>query len=143
MRRLGYDCPRVALISALEVVNPKIPDTMEAAILSKMCDRGQIKNCIVDGPLALDNAVSEEAARHKNITSPVAGHADILVFPNLQVANCVFKTLIFFAKMDTAAVIMGTKAPVVMTSRTDTVENKMLSIMFSIYLSGKTDVSLS
>ena len=137
MRRLGYDCPKVAMVSALEVVNPKIPDTMDAAVLSKMCDRGQIKNCIVDGPLALDNAVSEEAARHKNITGPVAGHADILVFPNLQVANCVFKSLIFFAKMDTAAVIMGTKVPVVMTSRTDTVENKMLSIMFSIYLSGK------
>lgn len=140
MRQLGYDCPKVALVSALEVVNPKIPDTMDAAILSKMCDRGQIKNCIVDGPLALDNAVSEEAARHKNITSPVAGHADILVFPNLQVANCVFKSLIFFAKMDTAAVIMGTKVPVVMTSRTDTVENKMLSIMFSLYLSGKRDI---
>lgn len=138
MRCLGYECPKVALLSALEVINPRIPDTLDAAVLSKMCERGQITNCIVDGPLALDNAVSEDAARHKNIKSPVAGRADILVFPNLQTANCVFKSLVFFAKMDTAAVIMGTKVPVVMTSRTDTVANKMLSIMFSIYLSEKS-----
>ncbi|MBA1336004.1 MAG: Phosphate acetyl/butaryl transferase [Firmicutes bacterium] len=81
--KLGYEKPKVALLSALEVVNPKIQDTIDAAILSKMADRGQIKNAIVDGPFALDNAISPEAARHKNIAGPVAGQADILVVPNL------------------------------------------------------------
>lgn len=141
MRKLGYDCPKVAAVSALEVINPEIPDTIDAAVLSKMNDRGQIKNCIVDGPFALDNAVSKEAARHKNIHSPVAGQADILLLPNLQVANCLFKSLLFFAKMDTASVIMGAGAPVVMTSRTDTVKNKLLSIMLSMYLADKPQVS--
>lgn len=137
MQKLGYECPKVALVCALELVNPKMPDTIDAAILSKMCDRGQIAGCIVDGPLAFDNAISKEAAAHKGISSPVAGDADILVFPNLQVANCVFKSMVYFADLYSAAVIMGAQMPVVMTSRTDTVQNKLISILMAIYLAGK------
>lgn len=134
-RKLGIDKPKVAVLSCLEIVNPDIPDTVDAAILSKMADRGQIKNCIVDGPFALDNAVSIEAARHKNINSEVAGNADILLVPNLQVGNVLTKALVYFAKMRVAAAIMGAAAPIVMTSRTDTIDNKMLSIALAIYLS--------
>lgn len=135
--KLGYDKPKVALLSALEVVNPKIQDTIDAAILSKMSERGQIKNAIIDGPFALDNAVSLEAARHKNITGPVAGQADILVAPNLQVGNALSKALVYFAKRKVAAAIMGAAKPIVMTSRTDTVENKMLSLAMSLYISDR------
>ncbi|MFA7572485.1 MAG: bifunctional enoyl-CoA hydratase/phosphate acetyltransferase [Lutispora sp.] len=135
--KLGYDKPRVALLSALEVVNTKIQDTIDAAILSKMGDRGQIKNAIIDGPFALDNAVSLEAAQHKNITGPVAGQADILIAPNLQVGNVLTKALVYFAKRNVAAAIMGAAKPIVMTSRTDTVENKMLSLAISLYISGR------
>jgi len=135
--KLGYEKPKVALLSALEVINPKIQDTMDAAILSKMADRGQIKNAIVDGPFALDNAVSPEAARHKNIAGPVAGQADILVVPNLQVGNVLTKALVYFAKRNVAAAIMGAAKPIVMTSRTDTVENKILSIAMALYISDK------
>jgi phosphate butyryltransferase len=135
--KLGYQKPRVALLSALELVNTKIPDTVDAAILSKMADRGQIKNAIVDGPFALDNAVSIEAANHKGITGPVAGRADILVVPNLQVGNVLTKALVYFAKCSVAAAIMGAQKPIVMTSRTDTVENKVLSIVMALYISDK------
>ena len=133
--RLGYERPKVALLSALEVVNPKIQDTVDAAILSKMGDRGQIKGAVIDGPFALDNAVSMEAAQHKNIGGPVAGQADILVVPNLQAGNVLSKSLVFFARHQVAAAIMGAAKPVVMTSRTDTVENKILSIAMSLYIS--------
>jgi phosphate butyryltransferase len=135
--KLGYEKPKVALLSALEVVNPKIQDTIDAAILSKMADRGQIKNAIVDGPFALDNAVSPEAAKHKNIAGPVAGQADILVVPNLQVGNVLTKALVYFAKRNVAAAVMGAAKPIVMTSRTDTVENKILSIAMALYISDR------
>lgn len=135
--KLGYKKPKVALLSALEVVNPKIQDTIDAAILCKMADRGQIKNAIVDGPFALDNAISLDAARHKGITSSVAGQADILVAPNLQVGNVLTKSLVYFAKRNVAAVIMGAAKPIIMTSRTDSVENKLLSILIALYISDK------
>ena len=109
-------------------------DTIDGAILSKMAERGQITNCFIDGPLALDNAVSPSAAIHKGITSPVAGKADILLFPNLQTGNAVFKTLLFYAKIPMAAVVIGASSPVVMTSRTDSIENKLLSIFYALYL---------
>lgn len=134
-QRLGYKKPRVALLSALEVVNPTIGDTVDAAVLSKMCDRGQIKGAVIDGPFALDNAVSEEAAKHKGITAEVAGNADILVAPNLQVGNVLHKSIVYFAQRRVAAAVMGTTAPIIMTSRTDTVENKLLSIALAAYIS--------
>jgi phosphate butyryltransferase len=132
---LGIKTPRVALLSALETVNPQIPDTVDAAVLAKMGDRGQIKNAVIDGPFALDNAVSPKAARHKNLAGPVAGQADILVAPNLQVGNALTKALVFFAQCKVATAIMGTAKPIVMTSRTDTVENKILSLAMSLYIS--------
>lgn len=135
--RLGYNKPKVALLSALELINPKIPDTIDAAILSKMAQRGQIKNAIVDGPFALDNAVSTEAAEHKCINGEVAGKADILVVPNLQVGNVLTKSIVYFAKRNVASAIMGAAKPVIMTSRTDTVENKLLSIAIALFISDK------
>lgn len=131
---LGIELPKVALLSAVEVVNPKIPDTLDAAVLSKMADRGQIKGAIVDGPLALDNAISPEAAAHKGIKSEVAGVADVLVVPNLQVGNVLGKSLFYFAKKETATAIMGTTAPIVMTSRTDLIKNKVISVVLACYM---------
>lgn len=133
--KIGYEKPKVALISALEIVNPEIPDTLEAAILSKMGDRGQIKNAIIDGPFALDNAISPEAAKHKGIKSEVAGQADILVVPNLQVGNVLTKALTYYAHKDVAAAVIGAGAPIIMTSRTDSVKNKLLSIALASYIS--------
>lgn len=134
-QKIGYEKPKVALISAIEVVNPAIPDTMEAAVLSKMGDRGQIKNAIIDGPFALDNAISPEAAKHKGINSEVAGQADILIVPNLQVGNVLTKALTYYAHKDVAAAVIGVGAPIIMTSRTDSVKNKLLSIALAIYIS--------
>ncbi len=134
-RKLGIEKPKVALLSALELVNPKIEDTIDAAILSKMADRGQIKNAIVDGPFALDNAICLEAAKQKNIRGEVAGQADVLVAPNLQVGNALTKSLVYFSKRNVAAAIMGAAKPIVMTSRTDTVENKILSVAMALYIS--------
>lgn len=133
--KLGYERPKVALLSAIEVVNPKIKDTVEAAILSKMGDRGQIKNAIIDGPFALDNAISKKAAEQKGIKGEVAGCADILVAPNLQVGNVLTKALTYYAHKDVAAAVMGAGAPVVMTSRSDSVKNKLLSIALASYIS--------
>ncbi|HBM75387.1 MAG TPA: phosphate butyryltransferase [Clostridiaceae bacterium] len=134
-QKIGYDRPKVALISALEIVNPAIPDTVDAAILSKMADRGQIKDAIVDGPFALDNAISLEAARHKDIDSAVAGQADVLVVPNLQVGNVLTKALTYYAHKEVAAAVIGAGAPIIMTSRTDTVRDKLLSVVLANYIS--------
>lgn len=132
---LGYSKPKVALLSALEVVNENIHDTLDAAVLSKMGDRGQIKNAIIDGPFALDNAISPEAAEYKNIKGEVAGRADIIVAPNLQVGNTLTKALTYFAKKDVAAAVMGTYSPIIMNSRTDSIKNKLLSIALAVYIS--------
>jgi phosphate butyryltransferase len=132
-RKLDITTPRVAILSALETVNPAISDTVDAAVLSKMAERGQIKNAVVDGPFALDNAISIEAAKHKNISGEVAGNADILLVPNLQVGNVLSKALVFFAGMKVAAAVIGAAAPIVMTSRTDTIDNKILSIALALY----------
>lgn len=134
MRALGVEKPKVAVLGAVEVVNPNMPATLEAAMLSKMCDRGQIKNCYVDGPLALDNAVSKEAAEHKGITSEVAGDADILLTPDINAGNVLYKSINFLAKAKAAAVICGAAAPIVLTSRSDTDEAKLLSIALSTFL---------
>ncbi len=133
--KLGYENPKVALISALEVVNPAIKDTVDAAILSKMGDRGQIKGGIIDGPFALDNAISPEAAKHKGVKGQVAGNADILVAPNLQVGNVLTKALTYYAHKDVAAAVMGAAAPIIMTSRSDSMKNKLLSIVLASHIS--------
>lgn len=124
----GIECPKVAPVCAVEVVNPDMPATIDASLLAKMNDRGQIKGCVVDGPLALDNALSEEAARHKGITGPVAGKADIVMLPDIETANVMYKTLTYAAKTRNGGLLVGTSAPVILTSRADSFETKVNSI---------------
>ncbi|MBN1111705.1 MAG: bifunctional enoyl-CoA hydratase/phosphate acetyltransferase [Bacteroidales bacterium] len=128
MHGLGIANPKVAVIGPLEVVNPKIESTVHAAMLTLMNNRKQITGCIVDGPFALDNAVSKEAAEHKGIISPVAGDADILMGPELNACNILYKSLNFLGGATSAAVIMGATVPIVLTSRADTERAKFLSI---------------
>ncbi|MBN1332738.1 MAG: bifunctional enoyl-CoA hydratase/phosphate acetyltransferase [Synergistales bacterium] len=134
-RALGVAEPKVAVLAAVEVVNPDMPCTLEAAALSQMNRRGQIKNCIVDGPFALDNAINEESARTKGIDSPVAGKADVLVVPNIESGNMLAKAIVYFAKNETAGLILGAAAPVVLTSRADSPRAKLLSIAAAVALS--------
>jgi phosphate butyryltransferase len=124
----GIELPKVAAVCAVEVVNPDMPATIDASLLAKMNDRGQIKGCIVDGPLALDNALSEEAAYHKGITGEVAGKADIILLPNIETANVMYKTLTYTAKSRNGGLLVGTSAPVILTSRADKFETKINSI---------------
>lgn len=124
---LGLGTPRVAILSAVEEINPKIPGTVDAAALCKMADRGQITGGIVDGPLAMDNAIDPEAARIKRIVSPVAGRAQILVAPDLEAGNMLSKSLIFMAHSDSAGVVMGAKVPILLTSRADSVQARLAS----------------
>jgi phosphate butyryltransferase len=133
--KLGNPLPKVAVISAVEVVNPSMPDTVEAAALSKMADRGQITGCIVDGPFAFDNAVSLEAAEYKKVGGGVAGQADILMMPNLLTANPVRKCLVFYSRQRIATALMGAKAPVIITSRTDSADTMLLTIVLAAYIS--------
>jgi phosphotransacetylase/acyl dehydratase len=116
---LGIETPRVAILSAVETVSPKIPSTLEAAALCKMADRGQITGGIVDGPLAFDNAVSLEAARTKGIVSPVAGQADILLVPDLEAGNMLAKQLEYLADAEAAGIVLGARVPIILTSRSD------------------------
>lgn len=125
---VGIETPKVAPICAVEVVNPDMPATIDASILSKMNERGQIRGCIVDGPLAVDNALSEEAARHKKINSPAAGKADILLLPNIEAGNVMYKTLTYTTRAKNGGILVGTSAPVVLTSRADSPESKLYSI---------------
>ncbi len=126
--RLGIETPVVAILCAIETVNPDMQATVDAACLAKMAERGAIRGARVEGPLALDNAVSVEAARHKGITSEAAGRADILVAPNIEAANILYKALIFFAKAEEAGIVMGARAPIVLNSRSDSVRNKLYSL---------------
>ena len=125
---LGNKMPRVALLSAVETVNPKLPATIDAAVISKMNDRGQITGCIIDGPLALDNAISLESAQIKEIDSPVAGNADILICPEIESANMLAKSTTYFANLPLAHIMMGAKVPVLIPSRSDTFHAKLMSI---------------
>jgi phosphate butyryltransferase len=118
----------VAPLAAVEVINPDMQATLDAAALAKMNQRGQIKGCIIDGPLALDNAISKEAAKHKGIESVVAGEADVLLVPNIESGNLLGKSLTYFANAKSAGIIMGAKCPIVLVSRADTHESKLYSI---------------
>lgn len=138
-RRLGTDLPKVALLAAVETVNPKMLATVDAAMLSKMNQRGQIKDCLVDGPLALDNAISAHAAEHKGISGEVAGKADILVVPNIEVGNILYKSLVYFGKAKVGAIVTGAKAPIVLTSRSDSPENKWQSILLAVLSTQKAN----
>lgn len=125
----GIENPKVAPLAAVEVVNPKMPVTVEAAELTKMCEEGQITGCVVDGPLSLDLAIDPEAAKHKGATDrKIQGDADILLFPDIHAGNLVYKALVHTAEVKNGNMLTGTKAPVILTSRSDDFETKVNSI---------------
>ena len=136
-RALDIEEPKVALICAKEKVNPKMKDTVEAKELEDMYLRGEIKNCIVGGPFALDNAINEEAAKHKGMNHPVAGKADILVVPDIEAGNVLYKSITYFSKCENAGLIVGAKAPIILTSRADSDKTKLNSIALGVLASTK------
>ncbi|HEY2255340.1 MAG TPA: phosphate acetyltransferase [Variovorax sp.] len=123
---------RVAILSAMETVNPKVPSTVEAAALCKMADRGQITGGILDGPLALDNAIDMEAAGIKKIVSPVAGRANVLIVPNLEAGNMLAKSLSFLAQADSAGIVLGARVPIILTSRADSISARLASCAVAV-----------
>ena len=138
-RALDIDEPKVAVLCAKEKVNPKMPDTVDAKELEEMNKKGEIKDCIVGGPFALDNAISEEAAKHKGIDHPVAGKADILLVPDIEAGNIFYKSMTFFAKAQSAGLVLGAKAPIVLTSRADSDITKLNSIALGVLAASKKD----
>jgi len=136
-RALEIETPKVACICAKEKVNPKMPDTVDAHELEEMNKRGEIENCIVGGPFALDNAVSVEAAKHKGMDHPVAGMADILLAPDIEGGNILYKSISYFAKSKSAGLIVGATAPIILTSRADSEETKLNSIILGAMTAGK------
>ncbi len=137
MTRLGIEMPKVAVLGAYELVSEHMQATMDGAMLSKMAERGQIKNCIIEGPLPFDIAISKESARLKGIESEVAGDADILISHNIEAANVLYKSFVYLANATPAAVIVGASAPVILTSRADSEEIKLNSIK----LAASVDIS--
>ncbi len=129
---LGIVRPKVAILSATETVDAKLPSTVDAAALCKMAERGQITGCDVDGPLAFDNAISPEAARIKNIVSTVAGQADILLVPDLESGNMLSKQLTFFNHADGAGIVMGARLPIILTSRADPPRTRLASAALAL-----------
>ncbi|MEW6436159.1 MAG: phosphate acetyltransferase [Pseudomonadota bacterium] len=125
--QIGLGTPKVAILSAVETVTPKIPSTIDAAALCKMAERGQITGGILDGPLAFDNAIEPEAAAIKGIRSEVAGHAQILVVPDLEAGNMLAKNLTFLARADAAGIVLGARVPIILTSRADSLRTRMAS----------------
>jgi len=133
---VGILKPRIAMLAAVETVSPSMRATEDAAIISKMAERGQIRGCFIDGPLALDNAVSAVAAEHKGIAGDVAGKADLLLVPDIEAGNVLFKSLVYFANAQIGGVVVGATAPVVMTSRTDSPQAKLNSIALALITAG-------
>jgi phosphate acetyltransferase len=131
---LGVERPKVAILSAVETVTPKIPSTIDAAALCKMAERGQITGGLLEGPLAFDNAISKEAAEIKGIRSEVAGDADILVVPDLEAGNMLAKQLSFLANADAAGIVLGARVPIILTSRADTVRARLASCAVAVLL---------
>jgi phosphate acetyltransferase/phosphate butyryltransferase len=127
--------PKIAVLAAVEGVNPKMQATIDAACLSKMVDRKQIKGCIIDGPFAFDNAFSKIAAKEKGIVSDVAGSPDIMLAPDIEAGNILAKQIIFVSKADTAGVIVGAKVPVILTSRADNLRARLLSCALALLVS--------
>lgn len=134
---LGLNDPKVAVLSAVEKINPRMPSSVDAAELAAMAKRGEILGCQVDGPFALDNAVDVEAAHHKGIVHPNAGHADILIVPNIEAGNILFKAITFLAFGETAGVVIGAAVPIILTSRADKAEDKYHSILLAHLLKGQ------
>lgn len=135
LNRLGIEMPKVAVLGAVEMVSENMQATLDAALLSKMNQREQIRHCIIDGPLAFDNAISLESATHKGIKSDVAGDTDLLLMPDIEVGNVLYKSLVFFAHAGVAAVILGATAPIVLTSRSDSDQAKYDSIVLAAAIS--------
>lgn len=131
LHKLGIEVPKIAAIGAVEMVNENMQATLDAALLAIMAQRKQFKNCIIDGPLAFDNAISKESAMHKKIDSNVAGDADLLFLPDIEVGNVLYKSLVFFANAQMACVILGASAPIVLTSRSDSMQAKLYSILLA------------
>lgn len=131
LNMLGINMPKIAVLGAVEMVHESMQATMDAALLSKMNQRDQIKNCIIDGPLAFDNAISLESAIHKGIKSEVAGDTDLLLMPDIEVGNVLYKSLVFFARAKVASVILGAAAPIVLTSRSDSEQAKYDSLLLA------------
>ena len=129
---LGLEAPKVAILAAVETVNPKMPATIDAAALCKMAERGQINGGMLDGPLAFDNAISAEAAKIKGIRSAVAGDPDILLVPNLEAGNMLAKQLTFLANADSAGLVLGARVPVILTSRADSVRSRIASCAVAV-----------
>lgn len=140
---LGAEEARVAILSAMETINPKVPSTIEAAALCKMADRGQITGGILDGPLALDNAIDLAAARIKKIDSPVAGRANVLIVPDLEAGNMLAKSLTFLADADAAGIVLGAKVPVILTSRADSVMTRLASCAVASLVANARRAALS
>jgi phosphate acetyltransferase/phosphate butyryltransferase len=138
-RAIGIESPRLAVLSAVETVNPAMPSTLDAAALCKMGQRGQITGGIIDGPLAFDNAVNARAAAEKGIESPVAGRADILLVPDIEAGNMVAKQLTFLAGADAAGVVVGARIPIVLTSRADDARTRLASCAVALMLAGTSD----
>jgi phosphate acetyltransferase len=136
---LGLDRPKVAILSAVETVSPKIKSTLDAAVLCKMADRGQITGAILDGPLAFDNAVSADAAKIKGIVSPVAGRADILVVPDLEAGNMLAKQVEYLAGAQMAGIVLGARVPIVLTSRADMAPARLASCAIALLLARNTN----
>jgi phosphate butyryltransferase len=132
---IGNKEPRVAMLAAVETVTGSMKATEDAALIAKMAERGQIKSCRIDGPLALDNAVSAVAAKHKGIGGEVAGRADVLVMPNIEAGNIFYKALVYFANTPLAGIVIGAAKPVVLTSRADSPETKLNSIALAVVVS--------
>jgi phosphate butyryltransferase len=137
LNRLGVDMPKVAVLGAVEMVSENMQATLDAALLSKMNQRDQIKHCIIDGPLAFDNAISLDSANHKGIRSDVAGDTDLLLMPDIEVGNVLYKSLVFFAHAKVAAVILGAAVPIVLTSRSDSDQAKYDSILLAAAVTKK------
>lgn len=129
---IGIGSPYVAILSAVETVTPSIPGTIDAAALCKMADRKQIKGAVLDGPLAFDNAISEISARNKGIDSPVAGRPDILLVPNLEAGNIIYKQLVYMADAECAGIVLGTTVPIILTSRSDSVASRIASCALAV-----------
>lgn len=139
MKKLGYKIPKVAMVCPVEKPNPKIPSTQDALILKEMNQQGEITNCMVDGPFALDNALSLEASEMKHIQSEVAGNADILVVHNLDAGNILYKSIGIIAGQPVAAVVAGAKIPIVLTSRADKETSRFYSLSLALYLQNVHD----
>lgn len=128
----GVKLPKVGVLSAIEKVNEKMPSSVDAALLSQMAKRGEILNCTVDGPFAFDNAIDIHAAHHKGVTHPNAGECDVLVVPNIEAGNILYKSITYFSKGDVAGLVVGAKVPIILTSRADSEADKLNSIVCAI-----------